>query len=86
MTAAEIKEAVIDILSDIAPDEDLSTLKDDVAFREQLELDSMDFLDIVMELRKRYRMQIPEKDYGELASMTSTVNYLEPRMRDIAKK
>ena len=32
-------------------------------FREQLELDSMDFLDIVMELRKRYRMQIPEDDY-----------------------
>ncbi len=35
-------------------------------FREQLELDSMDFLDIVMELRKRYRMQIPEDDYSEL--------------------
>jgi acyl carrier protein len=86
MTGAEIKEAVVEILSDIAPDEDLSTLKDDVPFREQLELDSMDFLDIVMELRKRYRMQIPEKDYGELASMTSTVNYLEPRMQDIQKK
>jgi acyl carrier protein len=86
MTAAEIKEAVIDILSDIAPDEDLSQLTDDVPFREQLELDSMDFLDIVMELRKRYRLQIPEKDYGELASMTRTVKYLEPRMKDIAKK
>ena len=42
-------------------------------FREQLELDSMDFLDIVMELRKRYRIQIPEDDYTELASMASTV-------------
>jgi acyl carrier protein len=85
MTAAEIKEAVIAILADIAPDEDLSTLKDDIPFREQLELDSMDFLDIVMELRKRYRLQIPEKDYGELASMTSTVTYLEPRMKDVQK-
>ena len=36
--------------------------------REQLELDSMDFLDIVMELRKRYRVQIPEDDYIELAT------------------
>ena len=63
MTAAEIQEAVLDILSDITPDEDLSDLKEDVPFREQLELDSMDFLDIVMELRKRYRMQIPEEDY-----------------------
>ena len=46
----------------------------------------MDFLDIVMELRKRYRIQIPEEDYPELASMSSTVRYLEPRMKDIVKK
>ena len=85
MTAAEIKQAIIDILSDIAPDEDLSDLKEDVAFRDQLELDSMDFLDIVMELRKRYRIQIPEEEYTELASMGSTVKYLEPRMKDIEK-
>jgi acyl carrier protein len=43
----------------------------------------MDFLDIVMELRKRHRVQIPEEDYGHLASMGSTVTYLEPKMRDI---
>ena len=81
MIAAEIKKAIVEILSDIAPDEDLSDLKEDVAFRDQLELDSMDFLDIVMELRKRYRIQIPEEDYNELASMSSTVKYLEPLMR-----
>lgn len=86
MTVAEIRQAVIDILSDIAPDQDLSSLKDDVSFREQLELDSMDFLDIVMELRKRYRIQIPEEDYPKLASMASTVAYLEPIMRNIPKK
>ena len=85
MTADEIKQAVLHILGDITPDEDLSNLKDDVPFREQLELDSMDFLDIVMELRKRYRIQIPEEEYAELASMGSTVKYLEPRMKDIAK-
>lgn len=86
MTAADIREAILDILHDIAPDEDLSVLKEDVPFREQLEMDSMDFLDIVMELRKRYRVQIPEGEYTELASMASTVRYLEPRMKDIAKK
>jgi acyl carrier protein len=86
MTAAEIREAVLEILADIAPDEDLSTLQEEVPFREQLELDSMDFLDIVMELRKRYRIQIPEEEYTELASMASTVRYLEPRMKDIVKK
>ena len=83
MTATEIRQAVLDILADIAPDEDLDGLKEDVAFREQLELDSMDFLDIVMELRKRYRIQIPEEDYPKLASMQSTVEYLEPVMKDM---
>jgi acyl carrier protein len=83
MTGADIREAVTDILSDIAPDEDLGTLKNEVPFRDQLELDSMDFLDIVMELRKRYRIHIPEEDYPQLASMASTVAYLEPLLKDI---
>ena len=86
MTTAEISDEILDILSDIAPDEDLSGLVADKPFREQLELDSMDFLDIVMELRKRYKIQIPEADYKELASLSSTVTYLEPRMKDLAKK
>ena len=85
MTPAEIREEVLDILSDIAPDEDLSGLKDDVRFREQMELDSMDFLDIVMELRKRHRIQIPEDDYINLASMDSTVTYLEPLLKDVVR-
>jgi len=85
MTEEEIKQAVVDILADIAPDEDLSDLKDDPPFADQLELDSMDFLDIVMELRKRYRIQIPEEDYTALGSMKSTVEYLEPRLRDVEK-
>jgi len=86
MVPAEIREEILDILSDISPDEDLSNLVDEKPFREQLELDSMDFLDIVMELRKRYRVQIPEEDYGQLASMHSTVTYLTPKMADIAKR
>ncbi len=85
MTPGEIREEILDILSDIAPDENLSDLKDEVAFREQLELDSMDFLDIVMELRKRYRVQIPEENYEQLGSMASTVRYLEPIMKDLIK-
>jgi acyl carrier protein len=83
MTPVEIRNEVLDILSDIAPDEDLSNLDDAKPFREQLELDSMDFLDIVMELRKRHRIQIPEEDYGALASMGTTVKYLEPHMKDM---
>ena len=84
MTRDEIQKAILDILSDIAPDEDLSGLKPDVPFRDQIEIDSMDFLDIVMELRKRYRIRIPEEDYPALGSMTSTLQYLEPLMKDVA--
>ena len=85
MTTAEIKEEILQILENVAPDEDLSDLKDDVSFREQLELDSMDFLDIVMELRKRHRIQVPEDDYVHLASMQTTVTYLEPMMKDLER-
>ena len=84
MAPAEIRTAIIDILSDIAPDEDLSNLDDKQSFRDQMELDSMDFLDIVMELRKRYRVQVPEEDYTNLDSMASTVDYLTPKMVAVA--
>ena len=83
MTPAEIRDEILDILSEIAPDEDLTMIDDDKSFREQMEMDSMDFLDIVMELRKRHRVQIPDTEYGNLASMSSTVTYLEPKMREI---
>jgi len=84
MTGEEIRQVILEILERIAPDEDLSDLDDAIAFREQMELDSMDFLDIVMELRKAYRIQIPEDEYEHLTTMASTVAYLEPRLKDVS--
>lgn len=86
MSPGEIRQVILDILDQIAPDEDLSDLQDEKPFREQMELDSMDFLDIVMELRKQYRVQIPEEDYPALASMDSTVEYLKPKLEDVPKR
>ena len=86
MTPAEIREEVLDILSDIAPDEDLSQLDDEKRFREQLELDSMDFLDIVMELRKRHGIEVPEKEYPQLATLDSCGDYLTPKFNALAAK
>lgn len=83
MAPSEIRTVILNILEKIAPDEDLSDLDDSKSFRDQMELDSMDFLDIVMELRKQYRVQIPEEDYPNLDSMDSTVTYLTPKMADI---
>ena len=79
MTKDDIKKLIIEIIADIAPDEDLTGLKPDVRLREQLQLDSMDFLDIVMELRKRHGIEVPEADYMQLATLDSCANYLEPK-------
>ena len=84
MNSAEIRQAIVDIIKDIAPDDPVDDLNDDQSFRDQMELDSMDFLDIVMELRKRYRVQVPEEDYVNLESMASTVTYLTPKMVAVA--
>ena len=83
MTKEEIKSVLIEIVAEIIPDEDLTNLKGDIPIREQVELDSMDFLDIIMELRKRYGIEVPEDDYIHLATVDSSVAYLEPRMRDL---
>jgi acyl carrier protein len=83
MTNQEVKSVLMEIVAEIIPDEDLTGLKDDIPIREQVELDSMDFLDIIMELRKRYGIEVPEDDYMELATIDSSVAYLEPRMRDL---
>ena len=83
MNSEQIRQVILDILERIAPDEDLSDLDDAKPFREQMELDSMDFLDIVMELRKMYRIQIPEEDYQNLNTMAGTVEYLLPKLKDV---
>jgi acyl carrier protein len=82
MTKEDIHKIVLDIIADIAPDEDISGLKTDVRLRDQLSLDSMDFLDIVMELRKRHGIEVPETDYLQLASLRSCGEYLLPKFQE----
>ena len=83
MTKEQIKATILEIIAQIIPDEDLSNLKGDIPIREQVELDSMDFLDIIMELRKRYGIEVPESDYMQLATLDGSVAYLEPRMQNL---
>ena len=81
MTRTEIEEVLLEIIADIDEEADFDALDPDKPLRDQLELDSMDFLDIVMELRKRYKLQIPEDEYPELATLNSCINYLEPKLQ-----
>ena len=80
MTEEEVTLAVKDIIQTVAPDEDVSNLEPSKRLREQIDLDSMDFLDIVMELRKLYGVQVPEEDYKELATLEGCVRYLHPKL------
>jgi len=82
MTQKDIKELILEIIADIDEDAEFDNLEDDQPLRDQLDLDSMDFLDIVMELRKRHQLQIPEEDYPHLATLSSCVNYLEPLLKE----
>ena len=79
MTEEQVKQTVINIINEIAPDEDTSNLKSEVNLRDQMDLDSMDFLDIVMELRKQHGIEVPEEDYPKLASLDSCADYLTPK-------
>ena len=82
MTEEEVAIAIKDIITIVNPDEDVSNVDPSERLRDQLDLDSMDFLDIVMELRKLYGVQIPEEEYKELATIDGCVRYLHPLLAD----
>ena len=78
MTPDDIRAAVLRALGGVAPEADLEHLKPDVSFREQLDIDSMDFLNFVIALHKAFRIEIPEKDYPKLATLDGCIAYLTP--------
>ena len=80
MVDQQVRDIVLGIISVVAPDADLSAVKNDVRLRDQLDMDSMDFLDIVMELRKRYKIEVPKEDYPRLATLDGCVEYLGPKL------
>ena len=84
MIDEQVKKVILDIISVVAPDADLSDVKGEVGLRDQLDLDSMDFLDIVMELRKRHKIDVPKEEYTQLASLASCVSYLAPKLQAVA--
>ena len=78
LSPAEVKSVVFRILGEIAPEADLTLLKPDVSFRDQLDIDSMDFLNFVIALHEALRVDIPEADYPKLATLNGCVEYLAP--------
>jgi acyl carrier protein len=76
MTAEEIRAIVLRVLGEIAPEADLSHVRPDVSFRDQLDLDSMDFLNFAIALHETLHVEIPEADYSKLATLSGCVEHL----------
>ena len=79
MTRAEIKIAVVEALRRVAPEVNPASIQEAVSFRDQLDLDSMDFLNFVLALHERLGIDVPEADYPRLYSLNGAVDYLDTR-------
>jgi acyl carrier protein len=75
----ELREAVLTSLGEVAPEMDPATLDPSMPVADQVEIDSMDFLDFVVALAERTGVEVPERDYGDLASVDDCVRYLAGR-------
>ena len=76
MTRDEIRNAVLDVLGAIAPEGDFARLKPDRPLRDQLDIDSYDFLNVMIQLHDRLGVDIPEADYPKLATLDTAIDYL----------
>ncbi len=77
MTHDEIRSAIIHELGNIAPDVDAASIDPDSDLRESLDIDSMDFLNFIMALHKQLGVNVPEKDYPRLVTLSGAVRYVE---------
>jgi acyl carrier protein len=77
MSREEILRAVGESLAAVAPEADPATLDPRARLREELDLDSMDFLHFVIGLHRRLGVEVPERDYARLATLDGVVAYLE---------
>ncbi len=81
LTREQIRAAIFDTLSSIAPETDPASIMPDKPLREQVDLDSFDFLNVIIRLHELLGIDIPESDYAELATLDSAIEYLAARHR-----
>ena len=76
MDNRELKELILEELSNIAPEIEADEVPDAEDMREALELDSMDFLNLIIAVSKRTQIAIPEADYGKVLTLNNMITYL----------
>jgi len=80
MSREQIEQTVVAALSEVAPDVDASAMNPDQSFRDQVDFDSMDFLNLMLALDRAFGIHIAEVDYPRLSSLNGCVDYLERRL------
>jgi acyl carrier protein len=79
VTPEAIRREVLAALGDVAPDVDPTGLTDDRPLREQVDIDSYDFLQFLVRIHERLGVDVPERDYGEIETLSRLVAYLAAR-------
>jgi acyl carrier protein len=82
MEKQQIRETVLRLLMSIAPDADTQTIKPNVSFHDQLEIDSIDFLRLMTALEQELQVEIPDLDFPKLSTLQGCVNYLAEKLVD----
>jgi len=81
MKEDEIKTLVFQLLKQIAPDTEPSTLQPDENIKETLDIDSFDSLQFLVSLDEKLGIEIPEQDYGKITTLKTLVNYILDKMK-----
>ena len=76
MNESEIRSLIFRLLGEIAPEADLSSVRNDRPLRDQLDIDSMDFLNLLIALSKELKVEVPEADYPKLSTLDGMTAYL----------
>jgi acyl carrier protein len=76
-TKEDTRSAVLSVLTTIAPEIDPDDIRDDVLLRDQVDLDSMDWLNFLLGIHKRLHVDIPEADYASLRTLADVIGYVE---------
>lgn len=80
MNRTELRAAVLQALSDVAPELDAATLRPERPIRDQIDIDSYDFLNVIVALHARLGVDVPERDYQALATLDGAVAYLADKL------
>jgi acyl carrier protein len=80
MTDQEIKAMVLQEIRKIAPEAELDQIDPDTDLREQIDLDSMDILNLAIAIHERTGIDIPEADYPKMVTLTGAIDYLRARI------